>query len=40
MKKWLSLQHSLETVAVIMAIAGLAGVLQTSIILDSYRNQP
>lgn len=32
MKKWLSLQHSLETVAGLFAVAGLAGVLQTFII--------
>jgi hypothetical protein len=32
MKKWLSLQYSLETVAAILAIAGLVSVLQTFII--------
>lgn len=31
-QKWFSLQYSLETVAVILAAAGLAGVLQTFII--------
>lgn len=30
-RKWFSLQYSLETVAAILAIAGLAGVLQTFI---------
>ena len=32
MKKWFSLQYSLDTVAAIVAVAGLAGVLQTFII--------
>ena len=32
MKKWFSLQYSLDTVAAIIAVAGLAGVLQTFII--------
>lgn len=32
MKKWVSLQYSLDTVAAIIAVAGLAGVLQTFII--------
>lgn len=32
MKKWFSLQHSLDTVAALLTIAGLAGVLQTFII--------
>ena len=32
MKKWFSLQYSLDTVAAIAAVAGIAGVLQTFII--------
>ena len=32
MRKWFSLQYSLDTVAVIVSVAGLAGVLQTFII--------
>ena len=32
MKKWLSLQYSLETVAALLAVAGLVGVLQTFMI--------
>ena len=32
MRKWFSLEYSLETVAAILAIAGIAGVLQTFII--------
>ena len=32
MKKWFSLQYSLDTVAAIIAVAGLVGVLQTFIV--------
>ncbi len=32
MKKWFSLEYSLDTVAAILAIAGLVGVLQTFVI--------
>ena len=36
MKKWFSLQYSLDTVAALLAIAGLGGVLQTFIIGQYY----
>ena len=36
MRKWFSLQYSLDTVAALLAIAGLGGVLQTFVIGQHY----